>query len=308
MRRFTLLVVLALLCCAMVGAWQSAINSLGLTQQQLQESMLNLELPYLSGAGRMAAKAMTPEQRAAAVREVGGAVKTLANSAAFQKVYDEYIQKQYHAVNHGIKLAAPGAQVNDVDRRIALAKQQSAVQMAMMMRIFPIDAAKAAFAEKQQSWADILKDKDSDPEEKALARKMQERAKSVAPLAQSNPDAFIKGLSLLTSIEMGGPETEEALVAASEGSEKQEQMESEQRAWDQHNLKANLRTKLAEFIKTADSVDFTAQTRDERGRKVFVNPAYERNVQGGWKEMYRAGKAPTAAASELAKAWLQELR
>jgi hypothetical protein len=46
------------------------------------------------------------------------------------------------------------------------------LQMVMLIQTFPIDAAKAAFVEKQQNWAET-KDKDADSEERARAQKMQ---------------------------------------------------------------------------------------------------------------------------------------
>jgi hypothetical protein len=53
-------------------------------------------------------------------------------------------------------------------------------------------------------------------------------------------------------------------------------------------------------------VDFAAQTVQQGNRVKFVNPAYERKGYL-WKAMYRAGKAPTGAMAEFARAWLKEL-
>lgn len=53
-------------------------------------------------------------------------------------------------------------------------------------------------------------------------------------------------------------------------------------------------------------VDFAAETVQKGSVLVFVNPAYEKKSLT-WKAMYRAGKGPTAADVEVAKAWLKEL-
>ena len=83
-------------------------------------------------------------------------------------------------------------------------------------------------------------------------------------------------------------------------------MRSEQNAWDEYNLKVVLKKKLTALAAEASTVDFTAQLKDEAGRKVFVNPDHERRSYL-WKAMYRAGKAPTAAVLEIANTWLKEL-
>src|SRR6185369_6174168 len=80
----------------------------------------------------------------------------------------------------------------------------------------------------------------------------------------------------------------------------------EQRAWDQHNLKAELRRRLTEFIATAESVDFAAPTQRSAGKIVFANHELERKPSH-WKSLYRLGKEPTMAAVGVAKQWLREL-
>ena len=138
MGRVPVLAMIVLLCCAAVGAWQDAMTTLGLTQKQLEESFTYFRAAAVDQRGEMAAKAMTPEQRVSVVREIGGAIKTLVSSAAFQKTYAEYIKTKYDAVDHGLKQASGAVNMSDTDR----IRQGAAVQMAMMIRMFPFEAAK----------------------------------------------------------------------------------------------------------------------------------------------------------------------
>jgi hypothetical protein len=58
--------------------------------------------------------------------------------------------------------------------------------------------------------------------------------------------------------------------------------------------------------KTAD-IDYAAELKDGyKGKKVFVNPTYERKP-AEWKLAFRAGKAATDAIRAAAVQWLKEL-
>ena len=104
------------------------------------------------------------------------------------------------------------------------------------------------------------------------------------------------------SIDNDGPDAEEAVLAI----HKRVQDEKEQAAWDEHNLKGQLKRNLTAFVAVASKVNFKAPTVEKSGKTMFVNAADEK--QGAmWKACFRAGEAPTAAALKLAKAWLLEL-
>jgi hypothetical protein len=80
----------------------------------------------------------------------------------------------------------------------------------------------------------------------------------------------------------------------------------QQRAWDRHNLKAELRKRLSDFVSLANSVDFAAKTEPRAGRQMFA----DRNLEARsseWKILYRLGKEPTQAAVVVAQQWLKEL-
>jgi hypothetical protein len=79
--------------------------------------------------------------------------------------------------------------------------------------------------------------------------------------------------------------------------------ETEQAAYDSHNLKGQLKQQLTAFVAIAARVHFNAPTVEKNRKTMFVNAADEK--QGAiWKACFRAGEAPTAAAIKLAKAWL----
>lgn len=305
MKKSHFLILVLLIGCAAVSAWQTALSTLGFNPEELQPLLLEqmdgpdspVYLPRLSTPAKAAAMAMTEQQRAATVREIGGFIKTLVMSTAFQEAHAAQIKKSHYAVNHGFKEPV-------VTDPMAAGMQAMAAQMAMMFRTFPIEALKEAFAQDQETWNENAKS--DDPEERAQAQKMLARGKQIAPLLQSNAEQFKQAYSLLKSEEMKGPATEAELQAATSQSENTQKMRTEQAAWDQYNLKVVLKKKLTALAAEASSVDFTAQLKDEAGRKVFVNPAHERRSYM-WKAMYRAGKAPTAAVLEITNAWLKEL-
>jgi len=120
--------------------------------------------------------------------------------------------------------------------------------------------------------------------------------------APGTDEAFKRGYAVIKSIDSGGPDTEAAVYAM----HARVQQETEQAAYDQYNLKAQLRQQLTTFVAVASKVNFTAQTVEKGGQTKFVSPRDE--AQGAlWKACFRAGEAPTAAAVKLAKAWLSEL-
>ena len=82
--------------------------------------------------------------------------------------------------------------------------------------------------------------------------------------------------------------------------------ESEQLASVGYNLKSVLRQQLTAFVALVPTVDFAAATKEADGMVRFVNPAQEKKGQV-WKACFRAGKAVSMSAMEMAQAWLKEL-
>lgn len=73
------------------------------------------------------------------------------------------------------------------------------------------------------------------------------------------------------------------------------------------NPKGFIKSRLEEFLAVTENVDFAAQLKEERGKKYFVNPAYE-SKDSRWKMAFRAGKDVVEAARSFAKQWLSEIK
>jgi hypothetical protein len=138
--------------------------------------------------------------------------------------------------------------------------------------------------------------------DRAKYQKVVKGAAAIEGLAVSDPEKFRRGLAVLLSTVNDGPDTEAALYGASAASQK----ETEQVAWDKHNLRGALKRLLTQAVAEAPTVDYAAQTVEKSGVRVFVNPAYEKK-SATWKAMYRAGKGPATAGVAIAAAWLKEL-
>ena len=309
-----MLVITALLCGSAV-ALQFDMSVLGLTQKDLetraryglQDETPTFPTPQLSGKARDAARGMSEQDRVAAVRAVGAAMKAIVTSEAFQKAHNEQIKLAHKAVDHGIKVKSQedvlAAMMKPVPGQDPMKDMQMQLlaQMTMELRKNPVSTLKMMFDDDLKSWTRQAKTASS-PKVKAKSQKLMTRATEIQPWIESKPEDFKKAYTLLRCIDNDGPETEEALIAlANRG-----QIESEQREYDKYNWKGLLKKKLNNLVSEAATVDFAAQTVAAGSRKKFVNPAYEKKSDL-WKAMFRAGKAPTLAASDMAKVWLKEL-
>jgi len=248
-------------------------------------------------------QAMGAAERAQAVKELVQAARAYSSTPAFAKLYDEWIVTRYHAVNHGIKLpdqastvaamAAPDAMKNMLAQVAAQAAQNYAKMPPASLKIlFPMDL---------QNWTKNPRT----PQQQKIAAK----AKEIAPTLESNPAEFAKQYAILKCIEMGGPDTWEGIQAASAAgarTQADQKLQQEQRSYNEHVLKVELKKRLQAFVTLARSVDFAAQTKQQGQRTVFADPANERK-SSSWKMLYRLGKEPTLVAAAAAEAWLKEL-
>ena len=293
-----------ILCTAGLGvaawAFQTGIGAIGVDRTKFEEivraATRGHSLTYPAGfTGRAAVekfKAMAPEARAAVIVEALKAAKTLVSTPAFAQAHEAYLTKELRAVTHG-----EGAGKTDIARKI------EANPEAGMKDIMAVAAVQMGEALRKMPPAGLKMMLDNDLKEGDA------KLKQIAPLLSSNLPEFQKQYSLWKSAQMGGPGTESAYQAALKSAgtmNAQEDKARQQRAWDENNLTFVLRKRLDQFIATASTVDFAAETKQE-GRMVrFVNPAYERKTSE-WKLMYRAGRAPVQAALEFARAWRKEL-
>lgn len=309
-------VVTATLVCLPVAllALQSGMAAIGITESALQSQFERvtrqkgdgLTLTILGQKPLAAAKALSEPLQVALMRELATAAKTIMMSPAFQSGHDAFIAKEYKAVNHGIKVktleqVAQGAtsKAGTSEFELKMKREMSAlyVQLAMESKI---EDLKMMFDESLKEWTrEANQAKGSD---KAKYAKLVAQSAAIKDLSVSDPDKFRRGYAVLRSAEADGLDTEEALFGAQASSQK----DNEQLMWDQHNLRGALKRVLAQVVAEAPTVDFAAQTVQKNSSLVFVNPGYEKKSVV-WKAMYRAGKGPSAAGVEAARAWLKEL-
>jgi hypothetical protein len=227
-------------------------------------------------------------------------------SPAFQSAYDAYIAKEYEAVNHGLKVKSGeqmmqqiGTKAGNAEFELKMKRDMAAVYVQMAMEL-KIEDLKMMFDASLTEWTESAnKAKGSD---RAKYTSLVSKAQSIKGLSTSDPDKFRRGYAVLRSAEADGLDTEEALFGAQASSKN----ESEQVMWDKHNLRGRLKRVLTQIVAEAPTVDYAAQTVVKNRTDVFVNPAYEKKSVT-WKAMYRAGKGPSTAGLEIARAWLKEL-
>jgi hypothetical protein len=80
--------------------------------------------------------------------------------------------------------------------------------------------------------------------------------------------------------------------------------------WEQQypaNHMLFIKQRLVSFLETTKDIDFAAELIIKNGKKVFVNPVYERQKGNYWKMAFRAGKEVVEPARIFAEQWLQEI-
>jgi len=259
-------------------------------------------LPFIPPAAVAAAYALGESAQVALVETVGAALKSTVMSTAFMAEHDDYIRQAHKAVDHGLTGVVSmedAVKRNDTKALEAIQLRQTVAVQVEFTRSMPADLLKTQFDEELAGWKKQAAN--TGRRDRAQFQKLVAAAQPLESLAPGD-EKFRNGYAVLKSIENGGPETEAAVFALYE----RETKEQEQLAYDEYNLKGQLRRHLTSFVAIASKVNFSAPTVEKNGTTLFVNPADER--QGAlWKACFRAGEAPTAAAIKLARAWLAEL-
>ena len=68
-----------------------------------------------------------------------------------------------------------------------------------------------------------------------------------------------------------------------------------------------VKKRLQEFLNTTNGIGFSAELTEKNGKKVFVNPDYERK-DGRWKMAFRAGKEVVEPARNFVQKWIGEIK
>ena len=260
------------------------------------------QLPYIPRAAVAAAYALGESAKVALVDTVGSAMKAVVTSPAFVSEHNEYIKKEYQAVDHGLKGVVSieaAMKKNDMAALEAIRIREMVAMGVDQVQMLPPQYRKEEFTRELPEWkANAAKLKGPD---QAKFKKMVAIAQPLEALPADDEKLF-RGYAVIRSIENDGPDTEAAVFAMHQ----RVKQEREQLAFDQHQLNGELKQQLTTFVAIASKVDFKAPTVQKGSKTVFVNAADEK--QGAlWKACFRAGEAPTAAAVKLARAWLAEL-
>lgn len=292
--------LLSAVCASVLAtAFQSGLAGIGVDRAKFEQAVRDAthgsSMLYPAGVvGRASVekfKALSPDARAAVVKEALLAAKALVSAPAFAKAHDQWLASERNALNHG-------AAKTDIQKKMETDPEAG---MKDMMAVAAVQMGESLRKLDNKMVLKMMLDQDLQDGDAKL--------KNIAPLLDSNLPEFRKRYSLWKSAQMGGPATEADYQAALRKAgvmNNQQQTAEQQRRWDDQNLKAVLRKMLDQFISTASAVDFAAQTRQQGNKLVFVNPAYERKPSD-WKLIYRTGRAPVQAALEIARAWRKEL-
>lgn len=68
-----------------------------------------------------------------------------------------------------------------------------------------------------------------------------------------------------------------------------------------------VRKRLEEFLNATKDIDFSAELTEKNGKKIFVNPVYERK-DSRWKMAFRAGREVVEPARGFVEKWMEEIR
>lgn len=82
-------------------------------------------------------------------------------------------------------------------------------------------------------------------------------------------------------------------------------------AWDSKypaNYLLFVRQRLLQFLEETKDIDFDAALTTQNGKKIFVNPAYEKQKGSYWKMAFRAGKEVVEPARNAVKQWVDEIK
>jgi len=68
-----------------------------------------------------------------------------------------------------------------------------------------------------------------------------------------------------------------------------------------------IKKRLEEFLNTTKDIDFAAELAEKNGKKIFLNPDYERK-DNRWKMAFRAGKEVVEPARDFVQKWTAEIK
>ena len=261
-------------------------------------------VPFFAPATTAALKLLDNNGRVAFIGRTGPAIKMMVQSDAFAKAHADYIRTTFNAVDHGIA-GARGLddlmKAKDFAGMEAFGKRQTAMNIVDSIERQSAADIQRVLGFELESWRNSARQ--STGANKAKYERYVRDGEALVALGTSDERKLRRGYAVLKSIDLDGPATEDALYAMHDQAKK----ETQQIAWNAHNLQTVLKQQLTAFVAISGSVDFNAATEMKNKAERFVNPAYEKKGDI-WKACFRAGQPATAAARQFAQAWLKEMK
>jgi hypothetical protein len=304
-------------------AWQGALANLKLNQETFETVVTSyltqsgglgegeVRQPYVGRGVVQALLAMDNAGRSATVKELGQAAKALVMSPTFAKAYEDYLRQAHNAVNHGIVVKDAAAEMNAMANSGNLQALEAASNNMMRdMYRKTVSQRLPEVAKMNKEMIEIMAETDAgmmdmaEPETAAdkariaKAKAMVAEARKLSATDLEKARATYKSGLLLAA----GLKDDSAAAANVDEMKKQEQ----QRNYNRLALKPVLKKKLQQFVTVAKTVDFNAALQPKGEKRVFSNPAYEKQ-SGLWKMLYRLGPGGTGAAVGVAQGWIAEL-
>ena len=272
-------------------------------EQPVPEGEWN-EMPYFGLATTTALRVLDDNGRVAFIEKTGPMIKAFVQSDTYGKQHADYIRQRFDAVDHGIK-GAMGLEdfvrKKDYEGMEAFSRRQTVVNIVENAEEQSAADIQRTLGYQLDGWRQSAKS--ATGKSKAKYERFVKDGEALVALGTTDVTKLRRGYAVISSIDLGGPDTEDALYAMYAKAKQEKQ----QVAWDAHNLRSVLKQQLGAFIAVASTVDFAAETVEKDGREKFVKPAYEK--KGAiWKACFRAGQPATTAAKQFAQAWLKELQ
>lgn len=276
-KAFAAVLLIALVCVVSLAmkankVAQDVWKQLGLTPQGAN---ININVSFNSGmlqyAGAKNAKNIAAGDRVAIIKQLVAYAKKYTGSPEFKSEYTRrraVAQKDFLRRNPEPQVSIPTAEDIKAEEKQRLENQLKAAEAGLNSPNPKIKNAAPARIEHLKKQITAL----DDPNNPLVKRKRDEAERIAGSLRQQHAAALQK-------FEERYPEDPKVL----------------------------LQKRLQEIVAMTNDVDYAAELKEGyNGKKVFVNPAYERKP-AEWKLAFRAGKPATDAVRAAAQQWLGEL-
>jgi hypothetical protein len=247
--------------------WQQLGITLPDAQKNINNSFFDGKLYYF---GAKNAKNLALGNRVAVVNSIVAYAKNYINSAEFKNTWQEYQNKRSEVIRRSLPRKPEAKTIESIkaDEKLLLEKRLTAVEANLNSPNENVKKGATVQAANIKKEIQAL----DDPANTAVKRKFD--------MANRNYEYQLKLYNdAMQNFEAKYPS----------------------------NPKLVLKQRLQDILNITADVDYAAELKDgDKGKKIFVNPEYERKPTE-WKLAFRSGKAATDAVRAAAQQWLNEL-